>query len=341
MSGYEQERVRDIGEFGLIAALQASLPENVRASDAVPLGIGDDAAAWWPTPGMTSVISTDTLVEDLDFRLDWTDWRSLGHRMLAVNLSDIASMGATPLLVVITLGLRGDERVADLLELYRGVAELAGPHGVVIAGGDITRTEGPILLSLTAIGEGEPLLRRNGARPGDRIVVSGTLGASGAGLALLQDPALRDRATTADLLVGAHLRPNPRIALGKLLAARGVRCAMDLSDGLLGDLPKIMTASGVSARVDAREVPVLPAVRALFPDRWLELAIRAGEDFELLATMPPEVFEGLRGAAQEIGATLTDIGEIVAIGEAGPELHVIDTDGVERQVPFGAFDHFG
>ncbi len=341
MSEPGHERVGDIGEFGLIAALHASLPESVRASDAVPLGIGDDAAAWRPTPGMTSVISTDTLVEHLDFRLDWTDWRSLGHRMLAVNLSDIASMGATPLLVVITLGLRGDERVADLLELYRGVAELAGPHGVVIAGGDITRTEGPILLSLTAIGEGEPLLRRNGARPGDRIVVSGTLGASGAGLALLQDPTLRRRATTADLLVGAHLRPNPRIALGKLLAANGVRCAMDLSDGLLGDLPKVMTASGVSARVDAREVPVLPAVRALFPDRWLELAIRAGEDFELLATMPPDLLDALHGPAQEIGATLTDIGEIVAPGESGPELRMIDTDGVERQVPFGAFDHFG
>lgn len=341
MSKPGHERVQDIGEFGLIAALQASLPERVRASDAVPLGIGDDAAAWRPTPGMTSVISTDTLIEEIHFRLDWTDWRSLGHKILAVNLSDIASMGATPLLAVITLGLRGDERVVDLLELYQGMADLAGPHGVVIAGGDITRTEGPILLSVTAVGEGEPLLRRDGARPGDQIVVSGTLGAAGAGLALLQDPALREQATTADLLIGAHLRPQPRIALGQLLAANGVRCAMDLSDGLLGDLPKIMAASDVSARVSARAIPVLPALRALFPARWLELAIRAGEDFELLATMPSEVFEALRGPAQEIGATLTDIGEVMPVGDAGPELLVTGTDGVERQVTPGAFDHFG
>lgn len=332
--------VQEIGEFGLIAALQASLPEHVRASEAVPLGIGDDAASWIPAPGTTSVITTDTLVEAIHFRLDWTDWRSLGHKMLAVNLSDVASMGATPVLAVITLCLRGDERVGDLLDMYAGVADLAGPYDVVIAGGDIVRTEGPMVLSVTAIGEGTRLLRRDAARPGDRIVVSGTLGASGAGLELLRDPALRERATTADLLVGAHLRPQPRIALGKLLAANGVACAMDLSDGLLGDLPKIMAASGVSARIDARLVPVLPAVRALFPDRWLELAVRAGEDFELLTTMPAAALAKIREEAMVIGATLTDIGEVVDAGMDGPELRVIDTDGVESTVDPGAFDHF-
>lgn len=335
------ELVRDVGEFGLIAALQASLPASIRSSDAVPLGIGDDAAAWQPTPGMTSVITTDTLVEEIHFRLDWTDWRSLGHRALAVNLSDVASMGAKPVLVAITLGLRGDERVADLVEMYRGMADLAGPHEVVIAGGEITRTTGPLFLSVTAIGEGERLLRRDAAQPGDRVLVSGTLGASGAGFELLQDPDLRARATTADLLVAAHLRPQPRVALGRLLASHGVECAMDISDGLLGDLPKIMGASGVSARIDARAVPVLPAVRALFPDRWLELAIRHGEDFELLLTVPPELVASLQAAAREIGATLTDIGEIVTMEGDEPVLRVVDTDGEERQVDIGAFDHFG
>ena len=334
-------RVREIGEFGLIAALQESLPNHIRSSEAVPLGIGDDAASWIPAPGMTSVITTDTLIEDIHFRLDWTDWRSLGHKMLAVNLSDVASMGAQPVLAVITLGLRGDERVGDLLDLYEGVAALAGPHDVVIAGGDIVRNEGPMVLSVTAIGEGNRLLRRDAARPGDRIVVSGTLGASGAGLELLQHPSLRERATTAELLVGAHLRPHPRVALGKMLASRGVSCAMDLSDGLLGDLPKIMAASGVSARIDARLVPVLPAVRALFPDRWLELAVRAGEDFELLTTMPAETLAAIRDPAIGIGATLTDIGEIIATEEGQPMLRVVDTDGAERVVDAGSYDHFG
>lgn len=334
-------RVSDIGEFTLIAALQESLPEHVRSSDAVPLGIGDDAAAWQPSPGMQSVITTDTLIEDNHFRLDWTDWRSLGHKALAVNLSDIASMGATPLLATITLGLRGDELVDDLVEMYQGIAGLAGPHQVVIAGGDIVRTDGPLVISVTAIGEGERLLRRDGAQPGDRIVVSGTLGASAAGLELFQAPMLRERATTAELLIGAHLRPNPRIALGKVLAARGATAAMDLSDGLFGDLPKILRASGVSGRIDLQQVPVLPAVRALFPDRWLELAVRGGEDYELLATVPGDLFSSLRGAAWEVGATLTEIGEVLPGSDAGgPELVVIDTDGSEQPVDVGAFDHF-
>lgn len=335
-------RVRDIGEFGLITALQESLPEHVRSSEAVPLGIGDDAAAWRPSHGAISVITTDTLIEDIHFRLDWTDWRSLGFKMLAVNLSDVASMGAVPLLAVITLGLTGDERVVELVEMYRGVADLAAPHGVVIAGGDIVRTRGPLMLSVTAIGEANGLLQRSGAQPGNRIVVSGTLGASGAGLQLLQDPVLRQQATTADLLVGAHLRPNPRIALGKVLASRGATAAMDLSDGLLGDLPKILKASGVSGRVNVLDMPVLPALRALFPDRWLELALRGGEDYELLATVPAGSVKILQAAAAEIGATLTDIGEVIPLdADAGPALLMVDTDGSERSVDIGAFDHFG
>jgi thiamine-monophosphate kinase len=153
---------------------------------------------------------------------------------------------------------------------------------------------------------------------------------------------LRARATTADLLVGAHLRPNPRIALGKLLAEQGATAAMDLSDGLLGDLPKVLSASGASARIDVCSLPVLPAVRALFPDRWLDLAVRAGEDYELLATIPTGSLESLQSLAQEIGATITEIGEVVDLGgDEEPSLFVIDTDGVERRVDTGAFDHFG
>jgi thiamine-monophosphate kinase len=328
------------GEFTLIAMLQAVLPERVRASERVPLGIGDDAAGWRPSPGMQSVITTDTLIEGTHFRLDWTDWRSLGHKMLAVNLSDIASMGAEPVLATITLGLRGDELVDDLMDMYEGIAGLAGPHGVVIAGGDIVRTDGPMVLSVTAIGEGSSLLRRDGARPGDRIVVSGTLGASAAGMELLQDQALRERATTADLLVGAHLRPNPRIALGKVLVTEGATAAMDLSDGLFGDLPKILRASGVSGQIDVLRVPVLSAVRALFPDQWLAFAVQGGEDYELLATVPAERLESAIAAAAEVGATLTDIGEVLPAGPDGPHLLAVDTDGSVQAVDVGAFDHF-
>ena len=333
--------VREIGEFGLIAALEGTLPETVRASAAVNIGIGDDAAVWRPSEGFASVISTDTLFEGIHFRLDWTDWRSLGHKMLAVNLSDIAAMGARPVLATVTLGLRGDEQVEDLKELYRGAAGLAEPHGVIIAGGDIVRSPGPLMLSVTAIGEGERLLTRSGARPGDRIVVSGTIGASAAGLRLLQHPDLRRNATTADLLVAAHLRPNPRLALGTLLAGANATAAMDLSDGLLGDLPKILAASGVQAEIDVGRVPVLPSLRALFPEEWQELALRGGEDYELLATVPPELVDGLAREATARGGTLTDIGEILPVEDGAPLLALREPDGTTHAIAAGAYDHFG
>ncbi|HVL24093.1 MAG TPA: thiamine-phosphate kinase [Thermomicrobiales bacterium] len=337
----DERRVRDIGEFGLIAELEAALPGPVRANERVDVGIGDDAAIWRPSDGLSSVITTDTLIEGNHFRLDWTDWRSLGHKMLAVNLSDVAAMGATAVLATVTLGLSGDERLADLLELYRGVGELAGPHEVIVAGGDIVRTSGPLMISVTAIGEGERLLTRAGARPGDRIMVSGTLGASAAGLRLLADPELRAKATTADLLVAAHLRPNPRLALGRFLAGAGATAAMDLSDGLLGDLPKLLQASGARAAIDARSVPVLPALRALFPGTWLDLALRGGEDYELLATVPNDLVEGITREAAAIGATLTGIGEILPPDDGQPLLTLRDLDGTEHPVAAGAFDHFG
>lgn len=334
-------RVQDAGEFALIRRLQEALPGGVRHNARVFHGIGDDAAIWQPAESHQSIITTDTLVEGTHFRLDWTDWHSLGHKMLAVNLSDIAAMGADPVLATITLGLTGDERVADLEDLYRGAVSLAEPHGVVIAGGDIVRTNGPMIISVTVIGEGDRLLTRDGAQPGDRIVVSGTLGASAAGLRLLEHAGGRAGATTAELLIAAHLRPNPRITLGKVLAERGATAAMDLSDGLLGDLPKILQASGVSATVDARHVPVAPALRALFPEEWRDLALRGGEDYELLATIPADRCDDVQKAAGDIGATLADIGEITPCNDGGPLLTIIDADGQAREAEFGAFDHFG
>lgn len=331
------QTVAQLGEFALIDALQATLPASVRASHQVPLGIGDDASIWQPTNGMRAVITTDTLVEGVHFRTDWTDWPSLGFKSIAVNLSDIASMGARPTLVVVTLMLTGRELVNDLLALYRGMAELAGPHGVIIAGGDIVRTAGPLTISITAVGEGPHLLTRDTARPDDIVAVSGTLGASGAGLRLLQDPALHPTAATRAQLIRAHLRPQPRLALGMTLAAHGAHACMDLSDGLLGDLPKIMRASGVGAELRLADLPTVSALRALFPDDWPELAMRAGEDYELLFTCPPAAWAGIVAAATEIGASVTAIGRVTA----GPAVRLVRPDGSVQDVVAGAFDHLG
>ncbi len=339
-------RVRDIGEFGLISALREALPGAAAAGPAVTLGIGDDAATWRPPAGSSVLISTDSLVEGIHFRLDdgWSDWPSLGHKALAVNLSDIAAMGAAPALATVSLGLRGDEDVADLEAAYRSLGDLAARTGCVVAGGDIVASPGAVLWHVTVLGvapDGRTLTRA-GARPGDVIVASGTLGASAAGLALLgmdrADP--RRRAASADLLIEAHLRPEPRLALGRLLLTEGATAAMDLSDGLLGDLPKILRASAVAAEIDADAIPIAAAVRALFPDDRFAMATSGGEDYELLATLPPDAADRIIVAAAAIGSTLTRIGAIVPRHPDRPVLGIRDRQGEIRPVDHGAFDHF-
>ena len=335
--------VAELGEFALVERLVSSLPLEVTAGSPLLHGAGDDAAVWNPLPGNVSVITTDTLVENVHFRLDWTDWKSLGHKMLAVNLSDIAAMGAEPVLATVTLGLTGSERVDDLVSLYEGMVGLANRHRVVIAGGDVVRSPAAITLTVTAVGEAVPerLLVRSGATAGNLIGVSGTLGASAAGLALLEDTSGLRTAKTAALLIEAHLRPVPRIELGRLLGRKGATSAMDLSDGLLGDLPKILVASGVSAEVDEGLVPILPAIRALFPNRFREFALRGGEDYELLFTIAPERWEALAEAARETGSTLTRIGRVIPAEGTTPLLRVVAPDGAGSSAAPGAFDHFG
>jgi thiamine-monophosphate kinase len=335
--------VRDIGEFGLIDRLVAALPPAARASGGdVLVAAGDDAAVLRVPPGEVQVVTTDALVEGMHFRLDWTDWASLGHRALAVNLSDLAGMGALPTVAVVTLGLRGDERVADLEAMYEGMGELARRHGAVIVGGDIVRVTGERLISITAMGrarEGRVLLR-SGARPGDAIGITGTIGAAAAGLEILRDRAAFAGRTTAERLVRAHLRPVPRIDVGQLLVEHGATAAMDLSDGLAGDLPKILAASGVSAEIAAGGLPVISAVRALFPGHWRDLALRGGEDFELLFTIAPERWDALAGDAASRDITVTRVGTVLE-ASSQPELWLVEADGSRQRLAAGAFDHFG
>ncbi|MEJ7840095.1 MAG: thiamine-phosphate kinase [Thermomicrobiales bacterium] len=332
------ELVRDMGEFRLIDILRLTLPTPVRRGSDVVLGIGDDAAVLRLPENQSLVVTSDAMVDKVHFRLDWTDWRSLGHKLLAVNLSDLAAMGASPLGVVLTLGLTGEERVSDLVELYAGLGDLALRYGVVVCGGDVVRSRNALFLDLTAFGSVVPgqEIRRSGAHEGDLIAVSGMLGASAAGLALLESG--DSTASTAGMLIASHLRPEPRLDFGKMLWKHGVSAAMDLSDGLFGDLPKLLYQSGVCARIEQDLVPIPAAVRALFPDHWFELGTAGGEDYELLLTFPPALRSGLTNAAAVVGSTITVIGEVVAGSPGG--IVLIDTTGQESDVDTGAFDHF-
>ena len=341
----DERRVRDIGEFGLIERLAAALPGEVRGGGGLEVGIGDDAAVWQPAGGEQIVVTTDSLVEGVHFRLGWTDWDSLGHKALAVNVSDLAAMCADPRLALVAMGLTGDERIIDLEALYRGLGAVALRFDMVVAGGDIVRSPGGLVLHVTALGNSRRgrVLTRSGANVGDLIGVTGTLGASAAGLRLLQldrnDP--RRRAATADQLIEAHLRPEPRVGFGAILLERGATSAMDLSDGLMGDLAKILSASEVSARLEVREIPVAAAVKALFSDEWRDLALRGGEDYELLFTAPPRTWPAIDRAMRAGGGVSSVIGEIVPLESELPSIEIVGFDGRLRTEMPGAFDHFG
>ena len=188
--------MRDVGEFGLIDILKEALPAATREGSGLELGIGDDAAIWRPSSDANVVVTTDSLVQEIHFKIEWTDWESLGNKALAVNVSDLAAMGATPRLAVVTLGLRGNERVDDLRAFYRGMGELARREGMTVAGGDIVRSPRALLFHVTALGEAEhgKWLTRSGARGGDVIGVSGSTGSFSGRAAIACAPTAMSRA---------------------------------------------------------------------------------------------------------------------------------------------------
>jgi thiamine-monophosphate kinase len=272
------------GEFELIASLAGRLDP---ASDG--LGIGDDAAAWLPSPGKLVVATTDMLVEGIHFRLDWTSPRDLGWKALAVNLSDLAAMGAVPGRALISVALL-PEQAALVEEMYEGLTELARLTGTRVVGGDTVRSPGPLVVNVVLVGEAEPgrLLRRDGALPGDLLLLTGSVGASAAGLALFLDGD-HDRLSRpeAALLMAAHHRPSPRLAAGRALARLGLRCAIDVSDGVASEAWHVAQASGVAIRLDTDRLPLeAAAVTLLGEAKARQLAVSGGEDYQLLFTAP-------------------------------------------------------
>ena len=333
--------VKDLGEFGLIERLNAMVigerggPDNGAAfAFRLLVDTGDDTAAW-QTGAATELATTDTVVEGIHFTRETTPWRDLGWKALAANISDIAAMGGQPLYALITLGLPPKTAVADIEELYRGLLDIGNRYGAAIVGGDLVRS--PVLfitVALTGLRAGPPL-RRDTARPGDQVAVTGWLGNSGGGLKLLlEKPALA--ATAADFLIQAHRRPEPAVAAGQILAQGGVVTAMDVSDGLADDLSKLCLASGVAANLSAVQMPIHPMLRSAFPADCLALALHGGEDYVLLFTAPPPVMDKVMPLLSP-GAAV--IGEIVA-GPAG-QVTLVDPEGGAEVISRAGWDHFG
>lgn len=321
-----------ISEFDLIKQYFTRSRRDV--SGRIVLGVGDDCALLAPTPGMQMAVSTDMLVEDRHF-FAGADPRKLGHKCLAVNLSDLAAMGARPLAFTLALSLPQAD-AAWLDGFSAGMFALADEHGCELIGGDTTR--GPLNICITVFGEIEPghALRRDAARDGDDIWISGTLGDARLALAGYRNEAWLD-AASHELAAARMHTPTPRVALGRLLAAQQLaRAALDISDGLIGDLGHILAASRVGATLD---VDALPAGAALAREE-LELRHRftlaGGDDYELCFTAAPEQRAAIEAAGRESGTPVTRVGRI----EAAPGLRLVDAHGAPLDLALRGWDHF-
>ena len=321
-----------MGEFDLIGRFFERTPQATHVSAGVDLGIGDDCAVLQPQAGHQWLVSSDMLVEGRHF-LSTVAPERLGHKALAVNLSDLAACGATPRAFTLALALpRADETWLE--GFARGLFTLADAHGIALVGGDTT--QGPLNLCITVMGEvpqGQALLR-SGACVGDDVYVSGTLGDARLALEVFRGT-LTLHAEQFEAVRRAMECPTPRVALGQAL--RGVaHSAIDVSDGLLGDLGHILRRSGVGATLHADALPKSALLAAQPLDVRREMGLAGGDDYELVFTAAPDRREAVQRAAESAATPVTRIGRI----EAASGLRLVDAEGAALANTFSGFDHF-
>ncbi|MGE0449193.1 MAG: thiamine-phosphate kinase [Vicinamibacterales bacterium] len=335
--------VSGLTERELVARIQRQLPP---APAWLVVGIGDDAAVVEPERNRLEVLTTDIVIDGVHVDRRFTPPDAIGHRALAANLSDLASMGAAPRAALLSLALPIDLSCDDFDAIVAGVATLAVRERVVVAGGNLTRTPGPLTIDIAVTGtvKRRSVLTRSGARPGDLVYVTGTIGAATAGLDMLRralgaDAAVSKGATTDSPCVERYFRPEPRVRAGLLLGRnRAATACIDLSDGLADGLARIAEASGVGIAVEAAAVPVDPSARAWFAATdvdALTAALTGGDDYELLLTVNPRHRRRLRAVVESGGVALTRIGTCTA--GAGVMLHEAGQE--PRPIPAG-FSHF-
>ena len=310
----------------------------------VVLGPGDDAALVEPGRHL-GVLTVDLLVEGVDFDRSSYTARDVGYKAVAVNVSDVAAMGASPRYGLVAVGLPPSVDARWAVELVAGMRAAADEYGLALVGGDLSRaSEVTVAVTLTGeVPEGGAVTRA-GARPGDRVVVTGALGAAAGGLLLLRAPASSVAAVVASSwarrLVEAQLRPRARVGEGRTLASAGATAMIDVSDGFAKDLSRLCAASGVGATVRLADLPLAAELGELsrhVPAEPLGLALGGGEDFELLAALPAEGVAKARTVLLErFGTPLADVGEI----REGSGLVAIDEDGAERPLEPRGWDHF-
>lgn len=326
-------RLKEVGEFGLIDLIKQDT--IVDPSDVV-MGIGDDAAVYVPGAGKYELLTTDMLVENVHFDLSKTSAWQLGYKAIAVNLSDIAAMGGRPRHAVVSLGLPPHLTVDYVVEMYKGMKEICREFAVNIVGGDTVSSPQGLVLNIGVVGEAEPdrLLRRSGARAGDLVVVTGSLGDSACGLDLLFRSGWEEFGF-AWPLVTAHLTPRPQVNIGPALAGFGATSADDISDGLASEANEIARASNVGLRIHADKVPLSPELiqaAAMLGKKPLDYALFGGEDYQLVFTISTDKFIGL----PQDGVTYTIVGEVFA----GQGVLLLDAAGGKAPLEPRGYNHF-
>ena len=332
--------VSGIGERGVIERIRQRLPPP---SADIVLGIGDDAAVVRGGKNLLQVLTTDALVETIHFDRRFSTAADIGYKALAVNASDLAAMGATPHVALLSLMLPADTPIDDVDALLDGLFEMARAIGVTLVGGNITRSPGPLIVDVTLTGWVHPrkILPRSGGRPGDTLYVSGSIGGASAGLSWLQTHGRDDAPREPGLAecVRRHVRPEPRVRLGKMVGRnRAASACMDLSDGLADAVRQVAEASGTGAKIDLSAVPVHPGARSWFASLGedpVARSLQGGDDYELLMAVPPRARKRFFTAARLAGGVdVTRIGELTGTREL-----ISVSDSGERALPDG-FVHF-
>lgn len=299
--------LKSLGEFGLIDLIKQ---DTIVDSEGIELGIGDDAAAFWPAPGRLQLLTADMMVETVHFDLQWISPWQLGYKSLAVNISDIAAMGGRPRQAAVSLALPQHSTIEFVAELYAGMKSIGREYGVNIIGGDTVSSPGPIVINITLTGDvaATGMIRRSGARPGDLVIVTGCLGDSAAGLAWL---AAKNPAVQEARLAAAHQTPKPQVLLGQAAAAAGATAMDDISDGLASEANEIANASQVGIILYADQIPLSKELQSFAVRNGyngLDFALYGGEDYQLLFTMPPQAARDF--LRLEISKTCRVIGEV-------------------------------
>lgn len=331
-------KIAELGEFGLIELI-ADIVSKSRDTKSTSwqkliIGIGDDATVWKDDEHI-HLATTDSLIQDIHFDLIITSWEDIGWKAMAANLSDVAAMGGSAKYALVSLALPGELETNCIINLYHGMINIASQFDVAVVGGNITSAD-KVNINITIFGslKGKTMLTRSAAMPGEQIAITGYTGISAAGLQMLRHQLIFNP-EAAEFLKLAYRRPTPKIKEGQALLYHGVRAAIDISDGLIGDLTHICQASKVGARIMENQLPIHPTIKANFTSDWQQLVLNGGEDYELLFTAKSQVMAKLQNS---FVSPITVIGEVTE--EMAGQVTLLDTAGKSIHWHETGWEHF-